>query len=135
MIEDSILYAQRLLTDDSGPDGVEALAALVIANKVADFVAGVAKDDPDRWTFASLSIAEGIDRLTEDLPGELVLPIEASAIDEDAVTTTLEPIRALLTTLAALYVSAAGRDSEPPWRRLAWASVAQHLDRALQELP
>ncbi|AXH93691.1 hypothetical protein ACIODS_17175 [Micromonospora chalcea] len=132
---ENILYAQRILTDDSDPDGVEALSALVIAYKVADFVAAVAKDDPDRWTFASLSIAEGIDRLTQDLPGELILPLDASDIDEDAAATISQPLRALLTTLAALYTSAAGRDSEPPWRRLTWSSVAQHIARALQELP
>ncbi|MEU3457922.1 hypothetical protein ABZ671_30680 [Micromonospora sp. NPDC006766] len=134
MTED-ILYAQRILTDASDPDGLEALTALAIVYRAADSVAEVAADDPDRWTFAALSIAEGIDRLTQDLPGGLVVPLDTSAIDEDAIAVISQPIRALLTTLAALYTSAARRDSEPPWRRLTWSSVAQHLARALQELP
>ncbi|MEU8376640.1 hypothetical protein AB0C22_26485 [Micromonospora sp. NPDC048894] len=135
MIEDALRTAHRAISLDSDPDGIEARAALLLAHRTADVASDEATTGQDRWTFTSLSIAEGIDRLVEGLPDELPPDIDVPDLAGDATNAVHEPLRMLLTSLSALYATAAGRHDGPPWRRLAWAAVTQHLDRALRELP
>ncbi|MFY1681710.1 hypothetical protein ACN265_09305 [Micromonospora sp. WMMD730] len=135
MIDDILRAAHRVISLESDPDGVEARTALRLACRTADAAADDATADQDRWTFASVSIAEGIDRLTEGLPDEPLPDTDPPDLAEVTEATVREPLRALLTSLSALYATAADRPGGPPWRQLAWAAVTQHLDRALRELP
>lgn len=135
MTEDVLRAAHRVISLGADPDGVEARAALRLACRTADAAAADATTDQDRWTFASLSIAEGIDRLAEGLPDEPLPDTDPPDLAGVAEAAVREPLRMLLTSLSALYATAADRPGGPPWRQLAWAAVTQHLDRALRELP
>ncbi|MFI0797016.1 hypothetical protein ACH4OY_30685 [Micromonospora rubida] len=126
---------QRNLATNPTPDGAEARSALLVAHQIGMSAADVMPDIADRWTFASLTIGECIDRLTEGMPGELTLTVDLPQLTADMAEETREPIRSLLRALADLYADAATDDTASPWRRLAWASAAQHLDRATRELP
>ncbi|MDI5938292.1 hypothetical protein QLR68_08930 [Micromonospora sp. DH15] len=130
-----ILDLQRHLTRNPDPDGMEARSALLGAQQILMSGANVLSSGSDRWTFASLSVAECLDRLVGDLSDEATLTVDVSDFTADVAEEMREPIRSLLRELADLYADAASDDTTPPWRRLAWSSAAQHLDRALRELP
>ncbi|MFY1702972.1 hypothetical protein ACN28G_14695 [Micromonospora sp. WMMA1923] len=130
-----LLDAERGLHTDADPDGLAAQTALLVAYSSAMSAAALDNDTADNWTFAALSIREGLGRLTEQLH-DVPTPIaDPPQLDPQNITEARPRIRALVAALAAFYTAAAQRESGLPWRRLAWASVAQHLDRAARETP
>jgi len=134
MTIDLLANITRTLAPDADPDGPDTRAALLFAAEIAMTAAAAEPDDADHWTFAGLAVRESVDRLTEDLTDDLILSIEPSQLTLPGAAEAREPTRALVASLADFYASAALRETSQPWRRLAWASVAQHLDRAVQEL-
>lgn len=126
---------QRNLASNPDPDGVEARAALLVAREIGMSTADLSAGASDRWTFASLAISECIDRLAEGMADLLSISVNLPDPITESADETRDSMRSLLRDLADLYANAATEDTAPPWRRLAWASAAQHLDRALRELP
>ncbi|WP_416903531.1 hypothetical protein [Micromonospora echinospora] len=126
---------QRDLAANPDPDGMEARTALLVAREIGMATAELSVDASDRWTFASLAISECIDRLAEGMANHLGLAVNPADLTAGSAEEMREPLRSLLRDLADLYADAVTEDTAPPWRRLAWASAAQHLDRALQEIP
>jgi hypothetical protein len=126
--------AQQALVDGVDPDGAEARGALLLATDTALAAAAAGPPDIDRWTFAAVALGEARDRLEEDLTEHFVLTVEPIQLNAATARQAQAPMRTLVESLAETYASAATHDAQPPWRRLVWADVAQHLDRAVAEL-
>ncbi|MFJ2087562.1 hypothetical protein ACIOBK_33895 [Micromonospora chokoriensis] len=134
MVNDLIAESLSAVDAVDSPDDAAFQLALLLAYNVCLEAADHDEAHSDRWTFAGLAIHDSYDRLTRELP-------DATVAVSSPVTSAFEPeeVRAsaagLVAGLAARAGTAAVSESHSPWRRLAWSSVATHLNRALQELP
>ncbi|WP_152748249.1 hypothetical protein [Micromonospora sp. RV43] len=87
----------------------------------------------DSWTFAGLALRESYDRLTRELPDDLVTscgPALRAVEPDEARAATVD----LIAALARVASTAVASETFSPWRRLVWSSAATHLDKALREL-
>ncbi|MBN1174898.1 MAG: hypothetical protein JXA67_22255 [Micromonosporaceae bacterium] len=126
---------QATITARTDPDGPDARGALLLAADTAAAAAATNPPDTDRWVFAAIAVREAIDRLTEDLSDDLVLAVDLPSLAAAATAAVHPPLRSLIGHLVDFYATAASGDTGSPWRRLVWAAVADHLDRAAGELP
>ncbi|SCL12884.1 hypothetical protein GA0070616_0052 [Micromonospora nigra] len=133
MLNDLIAESLSVIATVESPDDAEFQSALLLSYNVCMEAADRDEVHSDKWTFAGLAIHDSYDRLTRELPDDLVAvggPVPGALEPDEARA----PAADLVAGLATLAATAATSESHSPWRRLVWSSVATHLDRALQEL-
>ncbi|MDG4756208.1 MULTISPECIES: hypothetical protein [Micromonospora] len=133
MVNDLIAESLSAIASVNSPDDGKFQSALLLSYAVCMEAADRDEHRSDSWTFAGLALRESYDRLTRELPDDLVTscgPALRAVEPDEARAATVD----LIAALARVASTAVASETFSPWRRLVWSSAATHLDKALREL-